>query len=64
MIDASTRLCALIGSPVSHSVSPQMHNAAFRALGLNYVYLAFDVGSGELGEAVRGLRPLEHVDST
>ena len=58
MIDSSTRLCCLIGSPVRHTVSPQMHNAAFRALNLNYVYLAFEVEAQRLGEAVMGLRAL------
>ncbi len=58
MIDASTRLCGLIGNPVRHTVSPQMHNAAFRALKLNYVYLAFEVEAHRLGEAVKGLRSL------
>lgn len=58
MINASTRLCCLIGHPVGHSVSPQMHNAAFRALGLNYVYLAFDVLPKMLADAVAGLRAL------
>lgn len=57
-VDAGTRLCALIGHPVAHSVSPQMHNAAFRALGLDYIYLAFDVEPGQLARAVRGLRAL------
>ncbi len=55
-IDSSTRLCSLIGHPIKHSVSPQMHNAAFRAVGLNYVYLAFDVKPEALEHAVKGLR--------
>ena len=42
-INTETRLCAVIGHPVAHSLSPAMHNAAFRAAGLNYAYLAFDV---------------------
>jgi len=58
LINASTRLCCLIGHPIGHSVSPQMHNAAFRALGLNYVYVAFDVPPEKLDEAVSGLRAL------
>ena len=58
MIDSETRLCCLIGHPVRHSVSPQMHNAAFRALDLNYVYLAFDVEEGSLADAVKGLKAI------
>jgi len=42
-IDTNTRLCAVIGNPVAHSFSPRMHNAAYRAAALNYVYLAFHV---------------------
>ena len=54
-ISASTGLVALLGSPVGHSVSPEIHNAAFREGGLDLVYLALDVGPGALAEAVRGL---------
>ena len=39
-ISASTRLLAVIGDPVTHSLSPAMHNAAIRALGLDAVYVA------------------------
>ncbi len=42
-IDTQTKLCAVIGHPVGHSLSPAIHNAAFAQLGLNFVYLAFDV---------------------
>ncbi len=42
-IDAATGLCAVIGHPVGHSLSPRIFNAAFDAANLNYVYLAFDV---------------------
>jgi shikimate dehydrogenase len=53
--DAHTRLAGILGWPVEHSLSPAMHNAAFRALGLNWSYLAFPVDPGRLPEAVRGL---------
>jgi len=43
MIDAQTKYVAIFGDPVSHSLSPQMHNAAFNHLGLNMAYLAFKV---------------------
>lgn len=42
-IDTATQLCAVIGNPVEHSLSPLIHNAAFEATGLNYVYVAFHV---------------------
>ena len=40
VIDGSTRVFALLGDPVAHSLSPAMQNAAFRALGLRAVYVA------------------------
>lgn len=55
-ITGNTRLTALLGSPVAHSISPQMHNEAFRQLGLDYVYLAFDVSPDTLEDAVKGLK--------
>ena len=57
-ITGHTRLTGLLGSPVSHSISPMMHNEAFRQLGLDFVYLAFDVGTDTLEKAVEGLRAL------
>jgi len=58
-IDSSTRLCCLIGHPVKHSISPIMHNAAFKKLKLNCIYLAFDVEPEDLGSAVNGLRSIK-----
>jgi shikimate dehydrogenase len=55
MISGSTRLVALLGHPVEHSLSPQMQNAAFAARGLNWVYVACDVAPGAFEAAVRGL---------
>jgi shikimate dehydrogenase len=46
---------ALIGHPVSHSLSPRMHNAAFAAVALDWAYVALDVPPARLEEAVRGL---------
>lgn len=57
-ITGHTRLTGLLGSPVSHSISPMMHNESFRHLDLDYVYLAFDVGTDTLETAVDGLRAL------
>lgn len=55
-IDAATRLCAVIGNPVEHSLSPLMHNAAFEATGLNYVYVAFRVE--DVAACLTGMRAL------
>ena len=52
-ITGTTRLTCLLGSPVAHSISPQMHNEAFRLLGLDYVYLCFDINEQTLGDAVK-----------
>src|SRR5271154_6417567 len=55
-INAATRLCAVFGSPIAHSASPAMHNAAFAALGLNWRYLAFEVNPKNLRAAIEGAR--------
>jgi shikimate dehydrogenase len=54
-MDAHTRVTGIIGWPVEHSLSPAMHNAAFAALGMNWVYAAFPVDPARVEEAVRGL---------
>lgn len=58
VMDGHTVLTGLLGSPVSHSISPLMHNEAFRLLGLNYAYLCFQVEESQLPEAVNGLKTL------
>jgi shikimate dehydrogenase len=55
-IDGSTKIFGILGRPVAHSLSPVMHNAAFRHLGMNAVYVAFPVT--ELRKAVAGVRGL------
>ena len=57
-INGKTRVCAVIGDPVEHSLSPAMHNAAFQKLGLNLVYVAFKVTRNELKEAISGAKSL------
>jgi shikimate dehydrogenase len=57
-VNGKTRVCAIIGDPVEHSLSPVMHNAAFKELGLNLVYVAFTVTSTELKTAVLGAKSL------
>jgi shikimate dehydrogenase len=57
-VSGSTRVCGIIGSPVEHTVSPAMQNAAFRSAGLDYIYVPFPVKKGELGKAIEGMRAL------
>lgn len=57
-ISGTTGVYAIIGWPVAHSRSPQMHNAAFRALGMDNVYVPFAVPPDRLAEAVQGMRAL------
>src|SRR5205814_8126189 len=52
------RVVALLGHPVSHSLSPRMHNAAFAARGLDWTYVALDVEPDRLEDAVRGVDAL------
>lgn len=56
-ITSATKLCALLGNPIEHTLSPLIHNAAFDHLNLNYVFLAFKVE--HLKEAVHGIRALD-----
>ena len=58
-ISGKTGLLALVGQPVGHSLSPAMHNAAFAADGLDFVYVCLDVDPDELPAAVRGLEALK-----
>ena len=58
MISGKTKICGLIGDPIEHSMSPAMHNAAFKNRGLDYVYLPFRVAKTRLGEAILGIKAL------
>jgi shikimate dehydrogenase len=57
-ISPATALCGIFLHPAGHTRSPAMHNAAYAALGIDAVYLAFDVRPGELGAAIAGARAL------
>ncbi|UDY36181.1 shikimate dehydrogenase [Dermatobacter hominis] len=54
----STLVAGVIGDPVAHSLSPRIHNAAFRALGLDWVFVALPVARGQAAAAVDGARAL------
>jgi len=58
MITGKTNVVGIIGDPVKHSLSPLMHNAAFRYLNLDYVYVPFEVKKSNLEEAIFGARSL------
>jgi shikimate dehydrogenase len=56
MISGTTRVAAVIGSPVKHSLSPALHNAAFAQLGADWVYVALHVEHGESQRALDAMR--------
>jgi shikimate dehydrogenase len=58
IITAKTKVCGIFGHPVGHSLSPEIHNAAFQALKLPYVYVAHDVAPGCVARALDGIRVL------
>lgn len=57
-INSETRVYCVIGYPIEHSLSPIIHNAIFRKLKLNAVYLAFKTPPESLADAVKGLKSL------
>jgi shikimate dehydrogenase len=57
-ITGKTRVCGVIGEPIEHTLSPVMQNAAFQALNLDYIFLAFRVKSAGVESAVDGMRAL------
>jgi shikimate dehydrogenase len=57
-LSGHTRVVGVIGDPVAHSLSPTLHNAAFAALGLDWVYVAFPVPRGRGADAVAAVPAL------
>lgn len=57
-ITGKTKLICLLGSPVEHSLSPQMHNLGFQTLELPYSYMAFDIGVSELPGVLGSFREM------
>jgi shikimate dehydrogenase len=57
-IDGNTRLVGIIGSPLEHTLSPTIQNAAFDYLGLNWCYIPLSVEQGRLVQAVEGIKAL------
>ena len=60
-INGTTKVVGVFGWPISHTLSPAMHNAAFAALQLNWVYIPFPLVPEQTGEAVRSLQTLNIV---
>ena len=58
-ITGHTELIGLIATPIRHSSSPRMHNEAFAKLGLDYAYLAFEVGEEDLEDTIKGFRAMK-----
>ncbi len=57
-ITGRTKVVGVIGDPVEHSCSPPMHNAAFKELGMDYVYVPFHVKPEHLRSAIEGFKAL------
>ncbi|MCH7715370.1 MAG: shikimate dehydrogenase, partial [Gemmatimonadetes bacterium] len=60
-ITGKTKIVGVIGDPVEPSRSPQMHNAAFAELGLDYVYVPFHIRPDELHAAIEGFKAINVV---
>ncbi|MGN0299014.1 MAG: shikimate dehydrogenase [Lachnospiraceae bacterium] len=58
MITGHTRLLGLLGTPVSHSISPMMHNASFQYHNLDYIYLCFDSDETQLENSIAAMKRL------
>ncbi len=60
-ITAKTKLCMVVGNPIEHSLSPQMHNAGYKALGIeaDYIYVAANVKADQIKQLVEGIRAMD-----
>lgn len=57
-LTGATQILGVIGDPIAHSLSPVMHNAALKALGLNYVYVPFQIKPKDLKIAIAGFEAI------
>lgn len=57
----TTKILGVIGFPVSHSLSPVMHNAAIASMGLDYVYVPLPIAVDDLPAAIIGLRAISSI---
>ena len=51
---------AVIGDPIDHSLSPNIHSAAFRELNLSCSYIAYRIPKEELAEGIEGLKKIKN----
>ena len=58
MITGKTKVLAVIGNPIAHSLSPVFQNAGIKAAGLDYVYTALPVDNEALGQAIAGMKAM------
>ena len=63
-ISGHTRLISLLGNPTSHSMSPATHNLSFELLGVDAVYLCFDVEPEDLGTIISALKAMDSWDGS
>lgn len=56
LITVDTKLIAILGTPLAHSFSFRMQNAAYAAMGIDYFYLPVEVGNENLGKVVEAIR--------
>ena len=61
LLTGHTRIVGVIGDPIEHSRSPQMHNAALAKAGLDYVYVPFHVRPNDLADAIAGFKAINVV---
>jgi len=61
MLKGTTQILGIIGDPVTYSLSPAMHNAAFAKLGVDCAYLPFRTAEVNLAQAVQGLGAIANV---
>lgn len=57
-VTAATRVAGIIGDPVRHSLSPVLHNSAYQELGLDWIYVAFEVPAGRTRAALESMGAL------
>ena len=61
MITGKTKVVGVIGHPIEHSMSPPMHNNAYKQLGMDYVYVAFHVLPENIGDLIKSCKTLNII---